>query len=524
MPSTNYTYSVVNDFPNSIVNTDRLVREIRDSSITISLDGVGVTGDDCIVTFRDSLNQDNETILDNIIANHSGTPDEDSIIVRGGYVRQGFYPDSTGFANYNIAKGIQLDPLYNVAIRGAITTDEGSFRDDFDTPLVHDLTGSVSFVNGSSKITGTGTVLLSELSYYKQIKLKTDSAEYFIQINDVFSDTEAELVSPYLGSTGTGTASAADWGSIILGTATITQTNSEVILTSGTASGNKAMIFRIGDYLPTSYGFHAQVINRYDNQIIEFGATNEDGTSFAIFEFSGTDETEVTVKTTNNGIDIESKTIKLPGGRVTSDNGYWQVDVTLTKVSFYYEEIPLHAFNVHIPQPYQNLNCFCSIENTGTSTSNELHIDVALLSNYNKLEIKNSTRSEPIPIMVREETHTIYGKLTTTATTADQPIIQFEIPERKTCYIIGFHIENCSSSIGLFKLGRNDVSSEPVAPGELDSNINSVFYINENEFRDREWGAIPRFIGMGGDILKLTVTPNTSSEAIWRASVDLILR
>jgi hypothetical protein len=127
--------------------------------------------------------------------------------------------------------------------------------------------------------------------------------------------------------------------------------------------------------------------------------------------------------------------------------------------------------------------------------------------------------------MIREETHTVYGKLTSTTVDADQEIVEYEVPESKTCYIIGFRVENESESVkGRVKLGRNDVGTEPAAPGSLDHNINrSILLKPETSFAE-EWGSCPRFVGMGGDKIKITVTPNAVTETNWRASLDLILR
>ncbi len=196
---TKYLFSVENDFVNKKVNSDRLKQEILNSSIVISFSHITISGDECEVWFKDILSTEDENILNSIISLHDGSYKPGDYEPAGGIVRQGFYPDFQSFALQDSVKGIQLDPLYNQAIRGAVTTDEGSFRDDFDKDLEHVLTGTVTFTNGSNRISGNGTAFLSELAYYRQVKLEEDDVSCYVEISDVYSDTEAELVEPYIG-------------------------------------------------------------------------------------------------------------------------------------------------------------------------------------------------------------------------------------------------------------------------------------------------------------------------------------
>lgn len=69
-----YTYSVQDDFPNHKVDLSRLQQEIRDSAIVVALRDILVEGDDCNIWFKDALSSGDETILDGIVAVHSGEP------------------------------------------------------------------------------------------------------------------------------------------------------------------------------------------------------------------------------------------------------------------------------------------------------------------------------------------------------------------------------------------------------------------------------------------------------------------
>ena len=70
--SVKYTYSIQNDFPYSKVATDRLTEEISVSNITIALDYISTTGDNCDTWFKTSLSSGEQSTLDSIVASHSG--------------------------------------------------------------------------------------------------------------------------------------------------------------------------------------------------------------------------------------------------------------------------------------------------------------------------------------------------------------------------------------------------------------------------------------------------------------------
>jgi len=72
MANQKYTYSIQDDFLNHIVATDRLTLEIRASAIVTALDRIDTSGDACDVWFKAALSQGDETILDGLIAAHTG--------------------------------------------------------------------------------------------------------------------------------------------------------------------------------------------------------------------------------------------------------------------------------------------------------------------------------------------------------------------------------------------------------------------------------------------------------------------
>lgn len=74
MADTAYTYSISADFPNGKVDSARLQQEIRASAIVTALAGISTGGDICSILFKAALSAEDETILDGIVATHSGEP------------------------------------------------------------------------------------------------------------------------------------------------------------------------------------------------------------------------------------------------------------------------------------------------------------------------------------------------------------------------------------------------------------------------------------------------------------------
>lgn len=83
MADTPYVYSISVDFAASHkVAPDRLREEITGSAIVTALRDILTLGDDCTITFKDALSSGDETILDGIVAVHSGEPLPDVLPVQ----------------------------------------------------------------------------------------------------------------------------------------------------------------------------------------------------------------------------------------------------------------------------------------------------------------------------------------------------------------------------------------------------------------------------------------------------------
>lgn len=96
MANTKYTYTISTAFSNGVA-ADRLTQEIQTSAIVIALDHIATSGDDCDIWFKDPLSGGDQTILNGLVAAHSGlalpdnTPQPVQLFGEGGLVKQNPY-------------------------------------------------------------------------------------------------------------------------------------------------------------------------------------------------------------------------------------------------------------------------------------------------------------------------------------------------------------------------------------------------------------------------------------------------
>lgn len=74
MSETIYAYSIASDTENAKVDSPKLVTEITNSSITISLTRIDTSGDDLSIIFDSAISGGEETTLDGLVAAHDGEP------------------------------------------------------------------------------------------------------------------------------------------------------------------------------------------------------------------------------------------------------------------------------------------------------------------------------------------------------------------------------------------------------------------------------------------------------------------
>jgi hypothetical protein len=173
------------------------------------------------------------------------------------------------------------------------------------------------------------------------------------------------------------------------------------------------------------------------------------------------------------------------------------------------------------------MNCGMICKNFGTpASSTTLSVDTFFLTNFNQVQTAQAAKGDPTPVRITEETHSIYGKLETVETTADQVVLQYTVPVGKAFFMLGFSISNSESSVSAkpFKVGRNTVTSEPSSPGTMDGNIFRAGILAAQASWTEDYSANPRRIANSGDVVKVTVTPTGKNSTVWRSTLDFVLR
>ena len=128
---TDYIYSIQNDFPNHIVNTTSLLTSITSSAIVTALDNIASQGDVVTITFKASLSNDDETILNGIVAAHTGEASPNDPLAVNIVADDSVLKDSVGKIITNDQQF--AGPLYHVACR--FTTGKGSDDPSWKPPV-----------------------------------------------------------------------------------------------------------------------------------------------------------------------------------------------------------------------------------------------------------------------------------------------------------------------------------------------------------------------------------------------------
>jgi len=294
-----------------------------------------------------------------------------------------------------------IDDYGALVTRGAVTTDEGTFRVNFANTSLAVSIGSVT-VSGTT-VTGTG-FLLSDANLNDYFKLDADAESNWTQIASVDSDTQLTLANTYPGGA-SGAASRALVQPITAAGATITVASGQATLASGTTTGARAVLGRQLDYAPMVWRARLSISQRIANQstrlgFVEFGATVR---WFARFKAEGTTNTTIICESARNptvapsAAETETTTITLPNGLTTASLIDYRVEMLTERVCFYVNNILVAEHTRAMPGPHDILGSGVLIENTGTAGSTtSVVVDYITGKSHNKLEIGVLSDTEKI--------------------------------------------------------------------------------------------------------------------------------
>lgn len=445
----------------------------------------------------------------------------------------GYYPSpgchAEGADNYG-TNPIQCDSGGHLMTRGPVFTDEESFRNDFSgSSLNVSLTGTLYFTNGSDVVTGVGTSFKTELDREYYVKLNAHGETAWAKVMDVVSDTEIELEIDYIGATGNGASSKTLFPTVTGAGGSFSVSNSILTISSGTTLSSKSYVWRDGDYGPMMLYVSMSLSQRIANQEFYFGFVDNpaNGNIRAVVVFDGTDNTKIKLKTSSGAAsaDVETTTVSLPNGVVTSSAQTYELTVTQTRVFLTVDGVKTAEHRLHIPGPYDELYQTAGWNNTGTpaSSTNAL-LDAWFLQNQDRVEVAQSFVGDKIPVRIEEDIHVLFGTLTTTTANQDQVICSYVVPSGKYLFVVGYNISGADTNArGVpVKVGKGNMT-ETASPGVVDGLVLRSMLLNTRAVFSEAF-AVPRYLAASGETVKITITPDSVTNSLWRASLDFVLR
>jgi hypothetical protein len=333
-----------------------------------------------------------------------------SVLAIGADAATGYSPDQSSYIDGT--GNLLIDDDGRLETHSTVTTDEGSFRDDFSgSSLTTALTGTVTFTNASTAISGSGTAFTTELKAGDYIKKSAESETNYVRISYIVDDTNLVLESNYAGTTAATTSVKSNWKTSITG-GSITVGSSLLNLLSSTANGNSVSVSRLADYGPLNAYFKTSISQRIANQTTIIGLVSDPANiqKFAYFQFDGTSSNSVKCisGSSSSASDQQTSTVTLPASAVSSSLNSYEVDITGNQVAFLINKKVVASHYDHIPGPYDSLTMISKITNSAVVTSTTVAHEYIYFSNVDQVEIANNFSGEPQKVLL-QGTDTVTG-------------------------------------------------------------------------------------------------------------------
>lgn len=313
-----------------------------------------------------------------------------------------FWPSYKGVADTS-QQGFNVDTGGALITRGAVTTDEGTFRVNFANTSLAVSIGSVT-VSGKT-VTGSG-FLAADVNYHDYFKLDADAESAWSQIDYVVDDTTIMLTNAYTG----GASGAASRALVV----PITQTgggysvaSGQLTITSGTTSGGGVIIGRIMDYGPLVFRARLSISQRVANNETRIGfaepVTVTQPRWTARFIADGTVNTTIKCESSRNpttapsAAETETTVITIPNGGNTSQQLDYRIEQLTESVRFYISGVLVAEHSKVMPaQSDLMVASVRSFNPAVPASSTTVVVDFMTVKNHNKLEIGVMSNTEQI--------------------------------------------------------------------------------------------------------------------------------
>lgn len=309
-----------------------------------------------------------------------------------------YYPAPYNYRPAGVVSSLNLDSDGHLITRGLVMSDEGSFRDCFiGTSLNSVLTGTLTFQNGSTTVTGVGTAFTTEILglEYDAVKLSTAPEIDFSVVSTVESDTSLTLASAYTGTSGNGVGNQTRWLKTISAGSSISVSTSDVHITNGVVNDALTGIqSTYSDYGPLVAEFYGSIDNSITNRTVVFGLQDVmgDPTSQVTVQFDGVTNSGLFVTSVSGSPDdTDSTYFSLPGTSTYFDEHKYRISFSNNRATLSVDGIAVASNTLHIPAPYTDLYTVAYIKNNGVPSGNTtLTLDFIYLADVNRIEIDSA--------------------------------------------------------------------------------------------------------------------------------------
>lgn len=425
---------------------------------------------------------------------------------------------------------ITQDSDGSLRARASILSTRQGLRDDFSgASLNTTLTGTPTFTNGSTSVTGSGTLFTTELSRDFYIKVSAQAETTWAKVRRIISDTSLELEANYTGATATAASQKTKWPTATGTGGSFTVGSSLVNVVSGTTSGAITYISRALDFVNLYAAFNGLTITqRIANQSGFAGVFDNvsSPTQQAAIIFDGTTNTTFKFRTSfsSAATDIQETTVTLPLALTSAGSAInYVIMVDGQNATLTVDGIVVASHAVHMEEPFTSMIAAMGFNNTGAPASTTtLTADSIYLRAYDPIDAPAANTGGILPT---DEVHYLYGTVTTSSTTADQVIISTTVPTGKVAWLYFYAMSfSGSGTPNPFKVGKNTVTTEPASPGTVDGVIVLAGIGAGNPPIYQQELPVPIPLGGPGDVIKMTVTPSANQSTVYRGTFIYLLR
>lgn len=304
----------------------------------------------------------------------------------------GFWPGYSG-AESVAPDRARIDPDHALVTRGAVLTDEGTFRANFANTSLAVSIGAVT-VSGDV-VTGSG-FLASEIHIGDYFRVSGDAESAWVQVASIDTDTKITLDASYVGAS-SGTGERALMCPVTGSGGSIAVASGQATIGSGTTISASTRLQRIVDVAPLVYRARASVSQRIANQTVLIGL--QDSASpvryFARFALDGTVNTVVRCETGRNptgapsAFETETSTITLPNGGTSASMRDYRIEFLAEVVRFFVDGVLVASHVRVVPQQHDEMSATVEVLNGGSApaSSTSVIVDYVTTKNHNKLEV-----------------------------------------------------------------------------------------------------------------------------------------